>query len=639
LFILPNSTLFEQASREVLAKDPACLERVRILAFDTLVQEILAKAAIERRAMSRMAQECLVKQIIDDLIGEGQLHYFQEMRSFPGFIRTITSLIGEIKRSATSPAEWLAAITAKEGSPETHIKDFELTIIYQKYQQKLDEYKLLDLEESYFLASQALRDQPELFTYEILYFSEFYIFTPLQQELLDVLRQQCELKIALAYEKNRPEIYGPVERTYTFLVGAGFAVEWVDLSSEQNRSDCLNSLIQTLFTEQSIEKVAAPCIELVTAPHEAKELELVGSYIKKQLINGKRPDEIAILIRSDEKYPGLFALCKELSLPLDRRRDEPLMNQPLLKLLFAIIAAHMDGGSKQSVKTLLDSAFIANRYGWDREELLQKAAGVRLYQWQDWLKWLQAYPKERQGFLTLYETIKTLPQRARVKEFGATLSALMIELVPFTSLGRLYREGLPLERFKAAVLSYKAIISGLDTLSEELVAVGQGESSLTLAEYSKLLSQFFSLQNITLEEPFYGGIQVLSPAEARGVTFSTVCLLGLTEGHFPKAVPENWLYNDHERRLWNELGVSLPTAAKRREEEKFYFTVAVALAKERLYVSGIENQETLPSPFLAEIDRLTEIPPKNKRAVAIDEIFPDDYREIYSMKQLQRKAL
>lgn len=639
MLVLPNAVLFTAAAQEVLAKDPACYERLKIVSFDHLVQEILEKIGTHRTFMSRMTQELLMEKIVDELLAQGSLAYFREMRPFPGFIRTLTEFIGELKRSGTTPDEWLAAITAKAGEIDTpQPKDFEIALVYQNYQRQLAILELADLEECYFLAIDALRQQPEKFSYQFLYFSEFYLFTPLQMEILELLKNSCELTVALAYERNRPELYEVVETSYGALSGMGFSIEFC--SPSRQRSPSLESLGQRLFQEDSGEAQPVEALTLVYAARRQQEVERVGAYLKQQLLAAKmQAKDMVILVRDESRYQGLFSLFQELKIPLNWLREEPLAGQALVRLLDDLIAARQDGGSKASVQRLLKSGFIARHFGWNGDYWVRRSVSRRLNYWKDWFTCLADQPVDQEKLMALKEQVDSLPRMGSAAQLEEALLAFLQTLDIEGQLGTLYRQGLPLLRLKTALLTYQALQKSMTAIRDGLHSIGQQNRILSLAEYRNLLLKTVSLETIRVSEGNCYGVRVMNPAEIRGVRYHTVCILGLTEGEFPRSLAENWLYNDRERKLFNDLGIALPMAAKRRQEEKFYFAVSLAAANCQLFLSGLSDSETLPSPFLAEIERIALTPPSQRETLDINRQFADLYQDSYSEGQFRQKAI
>ncbi|MBU2703444.1 ATP-dependent helicase/DNAse subunit B [Sporomusaceae bacterium BoRhaA] len=640
LLMLPNSQLLDEVRQEVLEQDPESLTKLNLLSFDDLITLILDRSGKKPSFMSRMTQELLVKQIVHELIKQGELPYFCEMSHFPGFIRTITSFIGELKRTGTTAAEWQSASEAK-GSEFGSIsqKDAEMTLIYLEYQAALTRFNVADLEERYFLASEVLRENPALLPYESIYFSEFYILTPLQLSVIRLMKQGRDISVALVYEKNRPELYHAVEETYTALIGQDFVAKFV--ARHERSARCLDYLVENIFTEQAVEKQVAPCITYVEAPHVSKELAVFGAKLKSKLLGGKiRPSDVAIIVRNMENYRSLRSLFGELKIPLGLRWEEKLERQPLVQLLFDYMAARLAGGNKKTVQKLWSSSLVAAKYGVDKDRILADSKSFRMDGWSGWLDFCQSDGKLKEQIEQLRLQVESLPLQGTAQVINQALSDLIRALHPLEYFGLKHRQGkLPLVRLKAYYLTYQALERTGQELETELASLGQENQTMTLKEYGQLFLQLLSAKPLQLAEGDKQGVKVMSPAGARGVNYEFVAILGLTEGEFPKQIRENWLYSDAERKLFNDLGIPLPMAVKHRLEEKFYFAVSLSLARSNLYLSGLVTNEALLSPFLAEVERIVDILPENRAVFTVDEMFPACYESIYTQQEYTQKAI
>jgi ATP-dependent helicase/nuclease subunit B len=653
LFMLPSSQLLAQVRQEVLAKDPTCLPELNLLSFDDLVTQVLENSGVKRTFMSRMTQELLVKKVVDELTAQGCLPYFCEMSHFPGYIRTITSFLGEVKRTGTTAEEWQSVLAAKasedddavvlEGFSEAELarqKDQETALIYLRYQEELAALQLVDLEERYFLAIEALRLNPQLLPYRFIYLSEFYILTPLQLALVDIIRQDREFAIALVYENNRQEVYSAVEETYTALIGQGFVAKFVPAAMSRG-SHCLDYLVDNIFTERAVNKQLASCISLVQAPHRMKELAAFGAALKEKLISEKmQPQAVAIIVRDVAAYSELRPLFAELKIPLDLLWEEPLERQPLTQLIFDYIATRLENGSKSVVQKLLKSPFVAASYLCDSDKIVADSSSWRIQGWTEWLNFGQQDNSVLAILQQLQKQVESIPRQGTAATINQALSVIIESLDVLAYLGLKYRQNkLPLVRLKAAYLTYQALDRTRLELEEELAALGQANRELTLPEYRQLFTQLLSAEVLKIATGDPSGVKVISPAGARGISFDFVAILGLTEGEFPQQIRENWLYDDKERKLLNDLGVPLATAAKRRLEEKFYFAVSLSIAKQGLYLSGIGTSETLLSPFFAEVERIVDILPEQRVRFTVDEVLAQNYEAIYTERDYQQKAI
>lgn len=313
-YLLPSSFLLNEVRRDLAAASLRGHEQPNLLTFDGLAAAIVDQSG-GRIFMSRMAQELVVAEVLDELTAAGRLPYFGRIASFPGLVGAVTSLLAEIKRSGASPEEFAAVAEARDW-PQ---KDREISAVYDVYQRRLAARGLADLEEMYFLAAAALRDGAEL-PYRRFYISEFYILTPLQLELMRGLCRGAAVDIGLVYEKNRPEVFAAVEPTYSGLVGMGFTPVFT-APVRRSRPE-LEHIRRRLFSPLP-ETVNGGGIEVLGCPGPAREMALVAGRIKKLLLDGVcRPEEIAVVSRDPAAYAAFREVAAEYGIPVELPREE-----------------------------------------------------------------------------------------------------------------------------------------------------------------------------------------------------------------------------------------------------------------------------------------------------------------------------
>jgi ATP-dependent helicase/nuclease subunit B len=636
-FLLPSAHLLGAVRRGLRALGPVGYEQPSLLAFDDLVGEIVALAGYPHRLMDRMTQELVVADVLDSLNKNQALPYFSAISSFPGYISTVTSLLAEIKRTAAPPEEFPV------GASGSQAKDAEVHAIYEAYQEVLAARGLADLEEMYFLAIKALGEGLAL-PYKKIYISEFYILTPLQLALVKELKQVAEIAIGIVYEHNRPEVYAAAEQTYTDLVGMGFRPVFV--AARQQTSAGLAHIRRSLFAAKPEAFAAAPGIAVVSSPTRAKEMTVAAARIKKLLLSGIRPADVAVVVRDTGAWTEFRDICGEFGLPVSLAREERLADQPPARLLVNALAARTDGGARPTVLNLIKSPLVADALGIDADAAEQAALGRVIRSWRDWFGVFKGdnapenLTQSRKGFDTLGRLVTTLPRRGTCAAFAAALKTVLDTLGVPGTLGKAYKDGrMPLHVLQSGLLAWQKCGEALDAMVEGFALAGQEDRPLTAADFLRFLRQSLAGQTVRLEGHNEQAVQVVSPAGVRGVNFRAVFILGLTDGEFPLRERENWLYDDRERAEMASLGLTLTTAAFRRAEEDLYFAVAVSLAGEMLTISGREDAETLPSPYIAEVVRLFAPEAVTADKYSAVEFFPAAYEEVFSARELIGKAL
>jgi len=644
-FLLPGVDLLQPTRQSIQAMGLPGYETPNLLVFDELVAEIARTAGSRHRRMSRMTQELLVAEVLEKLKGDARLPYFSSIAAFPGYVSTVTSLLAEIKRTGASPEEFYAAAEAREWTA----KDREVHAVYEAYQKRLAELELADLEELYFLAIDALKNDKMQLPYRHLYISEFYILTPLQLEVVRQLRPRLSMDVGIIFEKNRPEVFAAVEGTYGALVGMGFTPSFVP--ARRQTSAPLTHLRQNLFRIDGQPADDAAGVSVISSPSRGKELAIVAAKVKELLLSGSlRPERIAVVGRDTAMYDDFRQTCGEFGIPVALPWEEELAEAPLVRLLEAAITAKLEQGSRQSVLNLMKSPLAANILQ-DPDELERAAADVFIRTWRDWQKiWDKGQNQDsdvnqlRKGFTQLRRLVTSLPRQGSCGHIGKALKDFVAKLNIPALLGEGYLDQrLSPSSLKAGLLTLEAVVEAggiLDNIEQEVAMLGDPDRSFTLGKYLELFRKAVAAAKpLNLERHQGDGVQVVSPARVRGTAFHAVFILGLSDGEFPQRARENWLYDDRDRAAFNDLGLDIPTAASRRREEDLYFAVAAALADELLVVSCREDAETMPSPYIDEVVRLFAKGAVQAETYSVSELFPAGYDAVFSAKDLTGRAL
>jgi len=140
----------------------------------------------------------------------------------------------------------------------------------------------------------------------------------------------------------------------------------------------------------------------------------------------------------------------------------------------------------------------------------------------------------------------------------------------------------------------------------ELAAFDQVAPEPTWVDFLEMLEE--RLRRASMPgEPATPGVRVLSAMEARGESFGTLFLIGLTEGMFPRQAREDPLLSDAARIAIRE-GMGNWLHGKEGEgydEERLLFWLSVGSARDRLYCaytrSDDKGKPKIPSPYLRDL--------------------------------------
>lgn len=331
----------------------------------------------------------LVSQILARLMATGQLKAIAPLANREGCVNTIATLIGEIERSAKSPAEVTAIIAARinDLAPEAigtktrehhaerrvHTQndfDQEVALIYTTYCDLLNRHQLTEADADQLRALAVLSGEndvrvPWLANVQLLVLDGFFDFTPVQGEILQRLIPQIpETLVNLNHDDRNEEIFLPFQETIERLSAvAPFAIKR-NTEAIVPTIGALSGLRQNLFnpTLANAEEAEVEQSEIryLECGDRDTEIRAIAKEIKKLVLReGYSLADIALVVRQRASYAETIArVMREESLPcnLEARVDanDIPATRAALKLFAILEESSREGASAPRVAELAD---------------------------------------------------------------------------------------------------------------------------------------------------------------------------------------------------------------------------------------------------------------------------------------------
>lgn len=328
----------------------------------------------------------LVSQILARLMASGQLKAIAPLANREGCVNTIATLIGEIERSAKSPAEVAAIIAARTNdlAPETIGKktrerrvhtqndfDREVSLIYATYCDLLNRHQLTEADADQLRALAVLSGEddvrvPWLANVQLLVLDGFFDFTPVQGEILKrLIPQISETLVNLNHDDRNEEIFLPFQETIEHLAAAApFAIKR-NTGAIVPTVGALSGLRENLFNptltnpEEEVELEQSE-IRYLECGDRDTEIRAIAKEIKQLVLrDGYSLADIALVVRQRASYAETIArVMREESLPcnLEARVDanDIPATRAALKLFAILEESSREGASAPRVAELAD---------------------------------------------------------------------------------------------------------------------------------------------------------------------------------------------------------------------------------------------------------------------------------------------
>jgi len=557
LILAPVRLAAEEAAR---AACTGTLLGVHTRSFRDFVTELAAPGMNRRELVpvGRFVREALAARVTADLLSRNELTYLAPVAGFPGFPRALTDTFEELR---LNPADLARLSDLGESGPD-------LARLLDAYSRELAARAFADHADRVRLAREAVAAGP---------------------------RDLCEMAVVTLDVVPRTQLERDLLRAVMRTARANLALHLAP--GPRAPASSLESLQRYLFSIDPVPpREDDGSVAIFSTSGEALECVEIARHIYTAAGHGVPFDEMAILLRSPERYQPLVAEgLRRASIPAHYARGSvrpDVAGRSFLALLHCAaeglsasrFAEYLSLGQMpeeedsqarmpvpQWERLLVDAAVIGGLPRWEkrlaglREEFHRRYREARDEEPRaTWERKIASVESLAQFALPIIGKLAALPARALWGEWIAAL----IDLAEFT----LREPG--------------RVVDLLEEL-EPMAEVGP----VRLAEVLLVLGPRLNSLRAEPKDSRYGKVWVSSIEEARGLSFRHVFIPGLNEGLFPRPPAEDPLLLKPQREA---LGIEL------RAEDTELLRIAVACASERVVLSFsrldlLTGRERVPS--------------------------------------------
>jgi ATP-dependent helicase/DNAse subunit B len=513
---------------------------------------------------------------------DADLRILRASAASAGFAFAVERLIGELQAGGVDPAtlEARAAATDADGAYEV-----ELAAIYRRYEGLRDELERADRHSLAAAAMAALRAEPEAWGRRPVLLYGFDDLTAEQLELVDALAAVCDVTVAVAYE-DRAALAARARMLEDLREHAGGrVVAEPPADRSYTASETLFHLERNLFETAPRIDDSDGGVVFMSAAGERAEAEQIGGEIARLLRSDTDPDEIAVVLRSPERYGLLYEeILSGLGIPVAVDAHVAFSATATGRALVALLRAVLADGTADDALTFLRAPGRAHPDQVDWLERDVRRRGLRspsevFERWRERVSWepseierlREAAPGGLPGVVA--ELARKLAERPHHRTAPRPGRAVSLELRAAAEAGR--------------ALAEISEIGGADGADEVIAALED-------------------LRVPLWRGPAEGRVRVLSPYRARARRVGHLFVASLQEGDFPTRDPGDPLLGEDRRRA-----LGLPPRRDPEHEERYLFYSCVSRPTERLYLSWRDSdddgQTLAPSPFLDDVRDLLRV--------------------------------
>ncbi|TCS84579.1 PD-(D/E)XK nuclease family protein [Tepidibacillus fermentans] len=647
IYLIPTASLFLRVKEIINRLEPHFAQMIEIMTFDQMMR-VLTSYSHSKKMLTPSKQELIVKKAVEKVNQEKGFQYFRDSIHKNGWLHQIEIWLGEIRRANVTPEQ--LAVFWREHSQKYQ----ELIWIYQTYKQLLEHYSFIDHEEPYYSFLYDVNTEISLDQYHGIVTDQFYDFSPIQMNVLNKMGNLgLDILIHLAIDEKRSDLFQWTRNTIRYLQELDFMIE---KGSYEGNGEPINQTIQQL--NQSLfskfpEKIHANSkVHLFESTGIQREVEMMAAEIKSLVWNQKVPlEKIAIIISQLEQYEdSLHRVMRDSGIPIRLAKKERLIHNPFVQAILTLLKA-LNGQKEYWISIMLSPYFSwkkkINPQQWI---MIFRECGYPISRstWNErFEKYLVRNEGKRENLLIyndvmqqLFDLQDQLPKKGSHEQFAQYLQKIERTLKVKEKIKHFFLQN-PTD--EAAFRDLKAYDQWFE-IKSELAEIDQlVESEQEIPFWDWLQSLILACEQSTYEysQGKKAGIHILKPNQIRGRQFQVVFITGLVEGEFPRAIKNDWLMPDEDRRELRQYGVFLTLSHDYEKQQKYQFFQSISAATDQIYLvysaKTEDGKEQLRSFFIDEVLDLFQKESIDHRKQDISEVIPSHWESCTSERQMITK--
>jgi ATP-dependent helicase/nuclease subunit B len=656
VWISPTNRSRREIARHLLnASLRACLAP-NVLTFDSFAERLLHTSGSQIVPLSPVARRMIARTVIDSARSAGALAYFAPIAHTSGFLDLFLGFVSELKRDETWPDQFEQACRNRGWVP----RDADLSLLYGRYQDRLNDLSLYDAEGKFWSARTALAEgrRGAFDPLSLVIVDGFADFTQPQYEILQHLSEFADrviVSLPLENPRVRTDLFAKSSQASDEIKRSGRAsVTWMQPppAPPDGVAASFRHIASHLFDNpRDVPPLAsAEGIEIVEAAGPAGEARAVAERIRALLLDGVAADQIIVGMRGvDDESDILRGTLSAAGIPNGSPARIPLSRMPLARTLLTALQTELDDWPFDGLCALLRSNHF--RPGWlTTQDTRGVDATIRLLRkrklgserrrilWRlaknsedakspvdradsalalgllsdlssvcDRLRTPATFPVWIDRIVSLCDDLGIAPPERRNSDAGAPTETVLDN-----------RDQDHWTRLKEVLYEAAHTISLLEEVSE----FGLDISIPRLKDI--LESQDFGAEKVQV-----GHVLVLDASDVRNLDVPHLFLTGLSEASFPRSRHDDCLYTDAERRRHVRKGPTNEVASSPHQDEMLLFYSIVTRARRSLTLSypsvSTAGQPLFSSPYVAAARSL--FAPEALRVTSYDDLDPVPRRE------------
>lgn len=639
-YILPNGKLLTKYKEDML-KDTVGAFDINLFTFDNIIDNLLEREMYT--FIGTEVQESIVEKILAKLCDEGKIKYYNSVSTMEGFIKSVSHIIGEIKRSLISPEVFDRKI------PNNPFYK-EIGLVYEEYENFLSNNKLLDVEEAFFVGLKLLKNNNEYFNdLDFMVIDDFFDFRPQEIQVLEeIMKYPLDVYINIPYKRETE--FSTVVNTLEILKEMGFKIEEV-YKEEENNFEIMGNM---LFSQDKPLLPKNSDVKIISAVNKYFELKRITQEIKSLYNKGIELKDMGIVLTNIDEYEKtLFDVFSEEGIPSSTNEEMRLIDVPLIKEFLNIIKVKLYNYQKESVIKRIKNSYFSVYSSRDKDKveyILYKLSFRDIDDLKDILedeikntKYSIDQSIENEKFKERYEWLSylvvslnevidegnSIKSNGKPEELIDSLKRVINSYNLPDKILQIYNEANDYNIFHRDISAISKLIKVLDTMKKEISII---YDLISIEEFYEIFLRYLEEETIIITNGNRNGVNILTPSTIQGVHYSVLFITGLVEGKYPALKESNFFFREENYEIFCDIGLKLKNYYEKLDKESLLFVIAVTRCSELLYLSypksTMRDEVNIPSMFLDELISIFEGEEVDEINVDMDYLIKDNIKEI-----------
>ena len=630
LLITPEQYNFTAERRLLSSLGESGINKVENSSFSRLCNEASRLyGGDELPVISKGTKAVLMKKAID-IVSE-ELKVFNKKINSSSFITAMVKIYDEMK-SCDISADNLSSVSEKVDREILSLKLIDMSKIINAYDSLLkDEY--YDASDELSRLYKKLADT-DYFKSRCVFIDGFNGFVANEYKILELIITNAKyVTVTLATDsfgcRDKYNLFSYVNRnaeTLKFIAERNkIAVDIVNLDENYRTvNNALRCCEKHLFSANSYQFTDnSDAVEIYSAKNISDECDYIALQIKKELRNGQKAKDIAVICRDSNLYANEIVYAfRKYQIPYYDDERQPVNTQPLMVFVQYLLRTAVYSFKSEDILSLaktgltdLDSKSISNL---ENYIYLWNINGVK--------KWSSSFEASTKGFASeitegdrkkldkinvsrtyFFEKLnhfKNAVKAENAKDIGAAIYNCLIA----------FHVNKHLKEIAEALSSYgKSILAEeqgrvwdiLMNILNQLAVVLQNEE-ISVKDYLSLFNIMISCEDLGVLPQGLDNVQFGQADRMRADNPKSVYILGANEGEFPQAVTSGGLLSENDRIILSNNALELYSFGETLNlQERYFAYMAVSAASEKLTVTYLGNgKNPTPSIIVTSLKKL-----------------------------------